>query len=75
MVLGLVPSPAMATEEDAGHPELSPTTEEFLIRNALFTLLHEFRHVIIRDVEVPLLGLEENSADTIGAVSLLLLDR
>ena len=54
---------------------LSPAEETFLLGNVVFALLHEFGHAVISDFEVPLLGLEENSADTIAAVSLMLLDR
>ena len=61
--------------QDVDPSALSPATERFLIGNVLFTLLHKFGHVIIRDREVPLLGLEENAADTIAAVSLVRLDR
>jgi len=73
--LGLQPSSAATTGKDAPVAALSPASERFLIGNVLFTLLHEFGHVIIRDFEVPLLGLEENSADTLAAVSLVHLDR
>lgn len=47
----------------------------FVLGNVLFALLHEVGHAVIRDFEVPVLGLEENSADTIAAVALVLLDR
>ena len=53
-------------------PEQSQSAErdEFILGNVLFVLLHEFGHAVIRDFEVPLLGLEENSADTLAAVTL-----
>lgn len=54
---------------------LSPAGRSFVIGNVLFALVHEFGHTIIRDFDVPLLGLEEESADTIAAVSLIRLDR
>jgi hypothetical protein len=50
-------------------------SETFLIGNVVFALLHEFGHAIIRDFDVPILGLEEESADTIAAVALIQLDR
>lgn len=56
-------------------PASSPASQSFVLGNVLFALLHEFGHAIIRDFDVPLLGLEEESADTIAAVSLMLLDR
>ncbi len=48
---------------------------DFVLGNSLFVLLHEFGHVLIRDFDIPLLGLEENSADTIAGVILILADR
>jgi hypothetical protein len=68
---------AQATESTT-EPEVtenSQASEIFIIGNVTFALLHEFGHAIIRDFGVPLLGLEEESADTIAAVSLIELDR
>ncbi len=65
-----------SAEQPAGVPaELDPETRDFIIGNTLFVMLHEFGHVLIRDFDVPILGLEENSADTIAAVTLILADR
>lgn len=68
---------ALASEvsERSDAPALSSASEIFVLGNVVFALLHEFGHAVISDFEVPLLGLEENSADTIAAVSLILLDR
>ena len=63
----------VAGKSDA--PALSPASETFLLGNVVFTLLHEFGHAVISDFKVPLLGLEETSADTIATVSLAMLDR
>ena len=49
--------------------------EEFVIGNAYFVLLHEFAHVILHDFEVPVLGNEEDAADTLAATTLILLDQ
>jgi hypothetical protein len=43
----------------------------FVVANVVFALLHEFGHAAIRDFEIPLLGLEEDSADTLAAMALL----
>ena len=56
-------------------PKLSAENRSFVLGNVAYALLHEFGHAVIRDFDVPLLGLEENSADTLAAVSLILLDR
>ena len=55
--------------------KLSPAAEAFVVGNAVYAVLHEFGHAIIQDFELPILGLEENSADTIATVAIVLLDR
>ncbi|TDJ45870.1 MAG: hypothetical protein E2O52_05835 [Gammaproteobacteria bacterium] len=49
-------------------------TIDFVVGNAVFILLHEFGHVVIRDFDIPILGLEENAADTLAAIGLILAD-
>jgi hypothetical protein len=61
--------------DDQDRPPLTDAGEIFVLGNVTFALLHEFGHAVISDFEVPLLGLEENSADTIATVLLILLDR
>ena len=68
-------SPAVAAPDVSETPTLSPADRSFVLGNVGFALLHEFGHVVIRTFDIPLLGLEENSADTLAAVSLILLDR
>ena len=68
-------SPAVAVPDLSETPTLSPADRSFVLGNVGFALLHEFGHVVIRTFDIPLLGLEENSADTLAAVSLILLDR
>jgi len=60
---------ADGTTEAAQH-----ATIDFLIGNSLFVLMHEFGHVLIRDFDIPILGLEENAADTLAAVGLIMAD-
>jgi hypothetical protein len=45
--------------------KLSPADRSFLLGNVAFALLHEFGLAVIRDFDVPKLGLEESSADTL----------
>jgi hypothetical protein len=68
-------SSGVATPNLSETPTLSPADRSFVLGNVGFALLHEFGHVVIRTFDIPLLGLEENSADTLAAVSLILLDR
>lgn len=56
-------------------PATATAAAEFLVANTVFVLAHEFGHAIIRDFQVPILGLEENSADTIAAGVLILAER
>lgn len=49
-------------------------TIDFILGNSLFVLLHEFGHAVIRDFEIPILGLEETSADTLAAVGMIIAD-
>lgn len=44
---------------------------DFVVANTVFALSHEFGHAIIRDFELPLLGLEEDSADTLAVMFML----
>jgi hypothetical protein len=44
---------------------------DFVVANTVFALTHEFGHAVIRDFKVPLLGLEEDSADTLAAMFML----
>ncbi|MNF83415.1 hypothetical protein D3C85_1097400 [compost metagenome] len=44
----------------------------FIIANAEFTLLHEMGHLLIAELELPVLGREEDAADQIGFISLFL---
>jgi len=61
-------APAPAVQDSAA-------ATEFLVGNTVFVLAHEFGHAIIRDFNVPILGLEENSADTLAAGVLILGER
>lgn len=73
-----ISGPAAAAETPEADPtpvELNRAARDFITGNLLFVLLHEFGHMLIRDFEIPLLGLEENSADTLAAMILILVDR
>ena len=63
-------APATSAPSVASAP-LSTAQVDFVISNTIFALLHEMGHVIIRDFEVPLLGMEEDSADTLAALIML----
>jgi hypothetical protein len=44
---------------------------EFVLGNILFILLHEMGHVHISEMKLPVLGREENEADTFAAITML----
>jgi len=73
-VLALAGGAAFAPAGATDATPLDPVQREFVAANTLFALLHEFGHAIIRDNQIPLLGLEENSADTLAVMTLILVD-
>jgi hypothetical protein len=44
---------------------------EFVVGNTLFVLLHEMGHVLIAEMKLPVLGREEDAADTFAALTML----
>jgi hypothetical protein len=44
---------------------------EFVAGNTLFVLLHEMGHVLIAEMKLPVLGREEDAADTFAALTML----
>jgi len=44
---------------------------EFVVGNTLFVLLHEMGHVLFTEMKLPVLGREEDAADTFAALTLL----
>ncbi|MGK8436791.1 DUF4344 domain-containing metallopeptidase [Ectopseudomonas hydrolytica] len=66
MVLAALAVPAWA--------ESVPTDEQlrFIAANAQFTLLHEMGHLLINELQLPVLGREEDAADQLGLIGLFL---
>jgi hypothetical protein len=44
---------------------------EFIVGNTLFILAHEMGHVLIHELKLPILGREEDAADTFAALTML----
>ena len=57
----------------AATPEPSPDETRFITANAEFTLLHEMGHLLISELQLPVLGREEDAADQLGFMGLFLL--
>jgi hypothetical protein len=52
---------------------LHPNEVRFVTANAEFTLLHEMGHLLISELQLPVLGREEDAADQLGFMGLFLL--
>ena len=62
MALAQVPAELLLADE-----------ERFISANAEFTLLHEMGHLLIHELQLPVLGREEDAADHLGLMGLFLL--
>jgi hypothetical protein len=64
-----------ALESNRRFKELSPEqirgAAEFTAGNVLFAMLHEMGHALIKDMGLPVLGREEDAADSFASVSML----
>lgn len=69
LLAGLL-TPAAATEQS---PALSAEALRFTAANAEFTLMHEMGHLLISELQLPVLGREEDAADQLGFMGLFLL--
>lgn len=67
---------ATAAEAKAADPvEISSDDALFFLANTLHILYHEFGHVLIHDLDLPILGREEDAADTIATIAILARER
>lgn len=68
--------PMLAPAHDGGTaPELSVEAVRFTVANAEFTLMHEMGHLLISELQLPVLGREEDAADQLGFMGLFLLQQ
>jgi hypothetical protein len=67
----LVATLALATEQPPPQA-LRSDSGRFVAANAEFTLLHEMGHLLIAELDLPVLGREEDAADQLGFISLFL---
>ncbi len=51
--------------------ERNEKANDFVIHNSLFVLYHEIGHLIISELDIPILGREENAADNFATLELL----
>ncbi|WP_238474413.1 DUF4344 domain-containing metallopeptidase [Pseudomonas cavernae] len=52
---------------------LPPGVSRFIVTNSEFSVMHEMGHMLIAELDLPVLGREEDAADQIGFMSLYLL--
>jgi hypothetical protein len=55
----------------SGDPGRDSPEVRFVVANTLWTLVHELGHALIAELEVPILGSEEDAADCIATIGLL----
>lgn len=70
----LLPLLAQAQQGETA-PELSVDEVSFTVANSEFTLMHEMGHLLISELQLPVLGREEDAADQLGFMGLFLLQR
>ena len=70
----LLPLLAQAQQVDPA-AELSVDEVRFTVANSEFTLMHEMGHLLISELQLPVLGREEDAADQLGFMGLFLLQQ
>ncbi|WP_313407446.1 DUF4344 domain-containing metallopeptidase [Stutzerimonas kunmingensis] len=70
----LLPLLAQAQQGETA-PELSVDEVRFTVANSEFTLMHEIGHLLISELQLPVLGREEDAADQLGFMGLFLLQQ
>jgi hypothetical protein len=61
----------LAGGETHEEPPQALTGEQFMLANALWTLLHETAHAVINELDILFLGSEEDAADQLATIALL----
>src|ERR1041385_5551392 len=59
------------TRLDRGSQQARQDLAEFVVGNLLFVLLHEMAHVHVTEMGLPVLGREEDAADTFATLALI----
>lgn len=72
LCLGLLIGAASMASDQPPPQALSSDSRRFVAANAEFTLLHEMGHLLIAELDLPVLGREEDAADQLGFISLFL---
>lgn len=67
----LLAVPAPGVQADDLTPEQIKEGQRFIVNNALFILFHESGHMLVSELELPVLGREEDAVDALSSVMLL----
>jgi hypothetical protein len=67
--------PGAVAAQQSGLSENQSFQRQFVLANTEFTLFHELAHVLIWELNLPVFGREEDAADNIALMGLMLLDR
>lgn len=68
--LGMVCMDALATQKAGERGPLDDSERFFILANLEFTILHEFSHLLMEELQLPVLGMEEDAADRIALVAM-----
>lgn len=74
-LLALLLATGLAAEPQAGPEPLDERSAVFVLGNLQFLLVHELAHLVIGELEVPVLGPEEQAADYLAAGALIRAER
>ncbi len=74
LLLSFLPLAATAQERERPAPPAVDAVR-FTVANAEFTLMHEMGHLLISELQLPILGREEDAADQLGFMGLFLLQQ
>ncbi|HEX5841104.1 MAG TPA: DUF4344 domain-containing metallopeptidase [Pseudomonas sp.] len=72
LCLGLLCGAAATASELPPPQVLRSDSGRFVAANSEFTLLHEMGHLLIAELDLPVLGREEDAADQLGFISLFI---
>lgn len=75
VLAGLLSAMPHAVRAEDGQEQLSEAeikeAAEFIYGNAMFVMLHEAGHMLISELQLPVLGREEDAVDTLSSILLL----
>jgi hypothetical protein len=70
VALSLVAVPAAAAEASKPTDDQKAQAMDFAMHDAIFTLYHESGHLLIHELGLPVLGKEEDAADSLAVVQI-----